>query len=137
MTEREVMKKYQDKVDSYQTAIYLRENPKVDKMERQKINDLKEKLEELKLIANALEKQIGNTTFEGASRRDMLEILLQEEISSIESGEFLEHGYPEQRLIPSNHFSSRRDSLVEEAVERISSEIEELLIEYMDRSEEE
>lgn len=60
----------------------------------------------------------------------ILEILLAKDIEDIESRSIYEHGYPESRLMPSNHKESCEESLLETVKESINEKIESILYEY-------
>ena len=61
------------------------------------------------------------------TREDLLKELLCDEIESIRSGEIYEHGYPESRLIPQDHYKLCEKSFIENVVYDISEEISSLL----------
>jgi len=71
---------------------------------------------------------LGTKTY--ISETLLLETLLIKEISTIDDGTIYEHGYPESRLIPSNHYAERREGLLENVIEDVSDKIREILEGY-------
>lgn len=73
-------------------------------------------------------------TFEDSSvfisENRLLHTLLNEYIHEIESGRIYEHGYPESRLIPSNHHESCQEEYKEYILSEISKKTTIILDEY-------
>jgi len=61
------------------------------------------------------------------NRTKLFEILPTKEIDMINSNEIYEHGYPESRLIPSNHYTECQDMFIESVQNDISEIINEIL----------
>ena len=61
----------------------------------------------------------------------LLEILLTKEIGMIDDGTIYEHGYPESRLIPSNHYTECQEGFLDSVTEDISGKIRKILVRWI------
>lgn len=61
----------------------------------------------------------------------LLDALLSEEIQTLKSGEIYEHGYPESRLIPKNHYEDCNDYFLDNVRDSFNEKIDRVLREYM------
>jgi len=71
---------------------------------------------------------LGTKTY--ISETLLLETLLTKEIAMIDDSTIYEHGYPESRLIPSNHWAKCQEGFLENVIEDISDKIREILEGY-------
>ena len=60
----------------------------------------------------------------------LLDRLLLEDIKLIQSGEIYDHGYPESRLILSNHYETCRESFLNTLKEEFCDKIETIISDY-------
>lgn len=61
----------------------------------------------------------------------LIDTLLSEEIQTLKSGEIYEHGYPEGRLIPQNHYEDCNDCFLDSVKESFNEKIDRILRDYM------
>ena len=64
------------------------------------------------------------------SEDHLLHTLLLEDIDSIESGDIYSHGYPESRLIPSNHYEECQKYFLERIHEDIAEKVDNAISHY-------
>lgn len=64
------------------------------------------------------------------SENHLLETLLSEQIQDVKSRDIYNHGYPESRLIPSNHKESCEEGLLETVKEDLCEKIDDVLSQY-------
>lgn len=64
------------------------------------------------------------------SESHLLNVLLGEYIDDIESGNIYDHGYPESRLIPSNHHEKCQEYCLEHILGDISDKVKNIISEY-------
>lgn len=64
------------------------------------------------------------------SEESLLHSLLRSYIESIQSGEIYDHGYPERRLIPSDHVEQCQESFLETVIEDITDKVSNIIREY-------
>jgi len=85
---------------------------------------LKEEAKYVKVI------EIANTNL--FVREDVLiESLLSDSIKTIEGGDIYEHGYPEARLMPSDHYEKCNESFKESVCDDFNEKINEILNDYL------
>lgn len=58
----------------------------------------------------------------------ILEMLMASKIRTITDGAIFEHGYPEARLIPSNHYRECVDSFIADVKESLNKDVERILL---------
>ena len=64
------------------------------------------------------------------SEEHLLNTLLSDYIDNIKSGSLYDHGYPESRLIPSDHHEKCQEYFIEEIIETISEKINNIVEQY-------
>ena len=96
--------------------------------EHKDVNGLKYELKNMEEKYYFLDKFHGNKIF--VSESHLLHVLLGEYIDDIESGSIYDHGYPESRLIPSNHQERCQEDFLEAVVDTVTEKVECLLRQY-------
>ena len=97
-------------------------------IKKKDINDTEYELKNNEDKYYYLDKLGDNSIF--VSESYLLDALLSDYIKNIESNDIYEHGYPESRLVPSNHYESCQESYLEYVLNEVSEKVSNVISSY-------